>query len=144
MGTSCGITVKVEKDKCLHVYCHGDGDLYGAGKTLNGNYNSLRRVKDLVEMGNISLLRPYIHPDPDLPHEWFDFDPGKLQADVCRFYIRDRGDEHQETEVLSHRDEAPDYEHNYYFNGEKWLYRAEGKKRWVNLENLLFKKGISN
>ncbi|MEX0598937.1 MAG: hypothetical protein WD512_20805 [Candidatus Paceibacterota bacterium] len=144
MGTASGITIKVEKDKCLHVYNHCDGDLHGAGKTLNNNYTSLGRVKELVEKGNISLLRPYLHPDPDKPQGWEDFAYNRAQGDVCRFYTRDRGDEGEGAMELSHRDEAPDYEHNYYFNGKIWLYRAEGKKRWENLENLLIKKGITN
>lgn len=136
MSTSSGISVKIGDNQVLHVYNHCDGYLLGAGKSLIDWYNSIERARALVENGNISLLRENIHPDPDLPHNWFDFDY-KQQQYVCRFYGRDRGEEDNEAENLEHVDLVPNYEHNYYFNGKEWLYRGENQKKWSKLATVL-------
>lgn len=67
-----------------YVYCHWDGYLSHNGKILLENYNHPDKVKELISFGDVSSLRPNIHPT----NESHSYD--NPEENVCVFYNRDR------------------------------------------------------
>lgn len=45
-----------------YIYCHWDGYTSHNGKILLENYNHPDKVKELISFGDMSSLRPNIHP----------------------------------------------------------------------------------
>lgn len=45
--------------RCDAVRCHWDGYWNGVGKTLKENYNTLKKVEELLSYGSMSALCPY-------------------------------------------------------------------------------------
>ena len=71
----------------LSIYSHFDGYPSGVGATLKKYYTKLSKIKQLIELGNISSLRKKIGTQHD-----FDSRP----HDETNAYGRDRGEEGQE------------------------------------------------
>lgn len=58
MGTHAFIGLKEER--ITFTYCHFDGYLEGVGVLLHKYYNTLEKVKELLDMGNLSGLESSI------------------------------------------------------------------------------------
>lgn len=76
------------------IYCHYDGYELGVGQTLYTHYNTPDKVKDLINLGDISTLGAKLHPDTS-NHTF-----GTPEKGVTVAYGRDRGESHTEAEVL--------------------------------------------
>ena len=56
MGTRSRIGIKLKDDSILSVYCHWDGYPSYNGRILRDNYNTVDKVRELIDGGNISAL----------------------------------------------------------------------------------------
>ena len=119
MATRSTITVKTGKNERKSIYAHWDGSPSWNGKILLEHYNTQEKVEELISYGNVSVLAPKIHPDPNRVHT---FD--NKQDDVCVFYGRDRGDRGQDAEVLTNARSVDEQEFNYYFVDGQWYVKS--------------------
>jgi len=65
MATRSTIAMKTEDGKVRAIYCHWDGYVGYNGKMLMGEYTDPSKVKQLIDLGDISSLRKDIgekHP----------------------------------------------------------------------------------
>lgn len=83
MGTRSRHGYKKEDGSYITSYCHWDGYLSHNGKILLDNYNTNEKVKELVELGDLSILGSVIG-------EKTEFDV-KVKGQ-CTAYRRDRGE----------------------------------------------------
>jgi len=95
MGTRSTIALEFADGSVEQVYCHWDGYLAYNGKILFENYSNPFILRDLIDLGDLSSLRPMIgtkhafsHYDTDLKQEKY----YELYGDMCTFYGRDRGE----------------------------------------------------
>ena len=95
MGTRSTIALEFADGSVEQVYCHWDGYLAHNGKILFENYSNPFILRDLIDLGDLSSLRPMIgtkhafsHYDTDLKQEQY----YELYGDMCTFYGRDRGE----------------------------------------------------
>jgi len=96
MATRSTIALEFADGTIGQVYCHWDGYLAHNGKILLENYTNPFILRDLIDLGSLSSLRPQIgtkHPFSsydvkDMTQEQF----YKLYGDMCTFYGRDRGE----------------------------------------------------
>jgi len=76
------------------VYTHWDSYVEHNGRILKEHYNTAERVKELISLGNLSVLAPYISGSPT--HSFVTPD-----NDVCVFYGRDRRQSNTKARVFS-------------------------------------------
>ena len=95
MGTRSTIALEFADGSVEQVYCHWDGYLAHNGKILFENYSNPFILRDLIDLGDLSSLRPMVgtkhafsHYDTDLKQEQY----YELYGDMCTFYGRDRGE----------------------------------------------------
>lgn len=96
MGTRSTIALEFADGTVEQVYCHWDGYLEHNGKILFENYSNPFILRDLIDLGDLSSLRPTIGTKHafsqfDLPKEEVEAFV-KLTEDMCTFYGRDRGE----------------------------------------------------
>ena len=60
MGTRSTIAIEFADQSVSQIYCHWDGYLENNGKILAQHYTNPFKVKELVELGGFSSLRPTI------------------------------------------------------------------------------------
>jgi len=105
------------------VYCHWDGYPEYNGLILSRYYDNPADIDDLIELGDISVLRPRLFPTGEHTFE-------NPEENVTIFYGRDRGDEGMEAH---HYATLADWEEEicgenswiefgYLWNGECWRY----------------------
>ena len=126
MATRATISYFDEETKMYHsIYLHNDGYLEDAGKILKEHYSSLKKVKELVALGSISVLGHRIVPIGK--HSFDERDGGAVLA-----YHRDRGDDWADVEplVTGRLKKADRQEFNYLFLNGEWSYIIENGKRW--------------
>ncbi len=81
MGTRSTIALEYADGTVEQVYCHWDGDLEHNGMILYKHYSDPFKLRDLMDLGDLSSLRPNIGTQ-----HAFDRAP----EDECTFYKRDR------------------------------------------------------
>lgn len=150
------IIARMNKDNSYTtIYCHWDGYPSHNGKLLLENYNTLKLVNDLMDLGDLSALReeigikhPFDEPSRHLPPK------GKIKfmekvnplyteykrkyGDMCRAYGRDR--QKHGTEAKHYKDydaleamlKASWYEWLYVYRVEtgKWYYTNNPSPTW--------------
>ena len=133
-------------DWTIHaVYLHHDGYLHGgAGEILAEHYITPERVESLIELGDLSSLKPNIYPDAKSPHSW-----AHPQPDVTVAYHRDRGESPHPPTVFT---DLYDYETNgqevfgaeylYLFVDDRWIAcdLSRNSYEWKGLETMLQEK----
>lgn len=113
------------------IYCHWDGYLEYNGEMLFKHYNDIKKVDELIALGDISSLAENIKPDPSKPH---DFD--NKQENVVVAYHRDRGEEKNNLKAYS-IDKIEQQEFNYLFKDNEWfLVEDRELKKLSDLLNL--------
>lgn len=87
MATRSYIGVKNQYNGTVdYIYCHFDGYPSHNGRILTENYTTLEKVKELLALGDLSVLGPEIG-------EQQDFNNRKTQnSNWCLAYGRDRGE----------------------------------------------------
>ena len=95
MGTRSTIALEFADGSVEQVYCHWDGYLAHNGKILFENYSNPFILRDLIDLGDLSSLRPMVgtkhafsHYDTELKQEKY----YELYGNMCTFYGRDRGE----------------------------------------------------
>ncbi len=96
MGTRSTIALEYADGTVEQVYCHWDGYLEHNGKILQEHYSNPFILRDLIDLGDLSSLRPTI----GIKHAFSQFElPADeveafkaLTEDMCTFYGRDRGE----------------------------------------------------
>jgi len=121
MATRSRIAMEIENGKVISIYCHFDGYVAGNGELLQEHYGDPEKVKQLMELGNISFLKPEVSPTG--PHSFSD-----PQSGVTVAYGRDRGEKN--TCAIEH-DSVADFfrgdieEYGYLFTAEgEWLVKS--------------------
>ena len=100
------------------IYCHWDGYLSHNGKILLRHFNNKRKIKKLLELGNLSSLNKRIRPTKKHNFE-------KPQKDVIVAYHRDRGEEYNQSTA----DTMIYIDFIYEWNGSRWfVYGVEENK----------------
>ena len=121
MATRSTIAIEYADGTVGQVYCHWDGYLAHNGQILLKHYSNPFILRDLIDLGDLSSLRPTI----GTKHAFSQFDLPKDEAeafvnltrDMCTFYGRDRGETgtsakkfaSYEDYLLNHQYEEYDY-----------------------------------
>ena len=108
MATRSTIALEFADGTIGQVYCHWDGYLAHNGKMLQEYYDNPFILRDLIDLGDLSSLRPTI----GTKHPFSQFDNGMsteefyaLYRDMTTFYGRDRGETNTSARYFK------DYEH---------------------------------
>jgi hypothetical protein len=96
MATRSTIALEYADGTVDQIYCHWDGYLDNNGAILRDHYSDPFKLQQLIELGDISSLRPEIGTKHafsqfDLPAEEVEAYK-KLTEDMTTFYGRDRGE----------------------------------------------------
>jgi hypothetical protein len=113
MSTNSRISLSLPNTKRKSIYCHWDGSPEHQLPILRKHYNTTKKAKELIELGDISYLAPRVKPEPGEIHTFND--PAKDEnghIDVTIAYHRDRGEDLEFTDVPQ--------QYNYVFDGKKW------------------------
>jgi len=132
MSTNARIGIKVSGLKMLSIYSHWDGYPSWVGEKLLNHFNTEEKVKELLSMGNVSIMGDKI----GVKTEFIGFD--SQENSQCLFYARDRGDD--ETEAIIHEIGDMDYHYSftYLFKNGAWYVRI--KKNFVLLTKEICEK----
>jgi hypothetical protein len=95
MGTRSTIALEFADGTVQQVYCHWDGYLAHNGQILQEHYSNPFVLRDLIDLGDISSLRPTVGTKHafsklEVPMDGEAYD--KLYGDMTTFYGRDRGE----------------------------------------------------
>ena len=96
MGTRSTIALEYADGTVEQVYCHWDGYLEHNGKILAEHYSNPFVLRDLIDLGDVSSLRPTVGTKHafsklEVPMDGEAYD--KLYGDMTTFYGRDRGED---------------------------------------------------
>ena len=134
MATRSRIGLKLDDGTIKQVYCHWDGYVEGVGLTLVENYNTIDKVEELINLGDISSLGFKLSTDE--PHT---FDNPAQGVTVA--YNRDRGESGVEAQTLT-MDEWMSVAYSspidfYYLfsDGEWWVFKLSRQKGWKNVKS---------
>ena len=108
MATRSTIALEFADGTIGQVYCHWDGYLAHNGKMLQEYYSNPFVLRDLIDLGSLSSLRPQIgtkHPFSMFEANMTQDEYANLYRDMCTFYGRDRGEGQYEATYFK------DYEH---------------------------------
>ena len=125
MATRSNIAYKTPEGKIRSVYCHWDGYPAHNGEMLVRYYQQARKIAQLVELGQISILAEDVFPTPNSGHSFDSPEEG-----VTVFYGRDRGEKLVGTQEY---DDIPSWiddmeEYAYLWNGQEWLVNNHGER----------------
>ena len=121
MGTRSTIALEYADGTVEQVYCHWDGYLEHNGKILRDHYSNPFILRDLIDLGDISSLKPTIGTKHAFSH--FELRAEEvaeykvLTENMTTFYGRDRGEDgvsakkfkDYEDYVANHQYEEYDY-----------------------------------
>jgi hypothetical protein len=132
MATRSNIGILNSDGTVNYIYCHFDGYLEHNGTILNEHYTTESAVRDLIALGDLSLLGPEIGEKQDFN--------GTRNKQWCLAYGRDRGESGIEARTCSYADYTKEYfeEYVYLFTPEKgWEVRESGAGYWADLSKAL-------
>jgi len=95
MATRSTIALEFADGTVEQVYCHWDGYLAHNGKILAEHYSNPFILRDLIDLGDISSLKPTVGTKHDFSHFGTTLDQktyDALYGDMTTFYGRDRGE----------------------------------------------------
>jgi len=131
MGTRSTIALEFADGTVQQVYCHWDGYLEHNGKILFENYTDPFKLRDLIDMGDLSSLGTQIgQAHPFSPHSSKEdealYEHAKDQG-YCTFYQRDRGETCPAKKFASYED----YLLNHQYEEFEYILRCvDGKAVW--------------
>jgi hypothetical protein len=131
MGTRSTIALEFADGTVEQVYCHWDGYLAHNGQILLKHYSNPFILRDLIDLGDISSLKPTIgtqhafsHFGTTLDQEAYTF----LYGEMTTFYGRDRGETGAEKKSFV---DFQDYlAHHQYEEYDYILRNVNGKATW--------------
>ena len=95
MATRSTIALEFADGTIGQVYCHWDGYLAHNGKMLQEYYSNPFILRDLIDLGSLSSLRPQIgtkHPFSMFEANMTQDEYANQYRDMCTFYGRDCGE----------------------------------------------------
>ena len=131
MATRSNIGILNTDGSVYYIYCHYDGYLEHNGKILNEHYTTEDKVRQLINLGDLSILGPEIGEQQDFN--------GPRNKNWCLAYGRDRGED-QGAQRCSHNDYTTGAfeEYIYLFTpGKGWQVREHGITYWGDLNEAL-------
>jgi hypothetical protein len=132
MGTRSTIALEYADGTVDQIYCHWDGYLDHNGRILQDHYSDPFKLRELIDLGDMSSLRPEIGEK----HAFSQFELRAeevagyklLTENMCTFYGRDRGE--SGTERKRFKDFA-DYIENHQYEEYEYILRCvEGRAVW--------------
>jgi len=131
MATRSTIALEFADGTIGQVYCHWDGYLAHNGKMLQEYYSNPFILRDLIDLGSLSSLRPQIgtkHPFSMFEANMTQDEYANLYRDMCTFYGRDCGEGSSDATYFK------DYEH-FLVDGQEEEYdyilrNVNGKATW--------------
>ena len=125
MSTRSAIAIVHDDGTVTSIYCHNDGYPSYMFNMLNDNYLEEEKVKELINLGDLSSVAKYVNPPEGVRHT-FDHP----YSDVTIAYCRDRGEDYSIHRWTS----LDDYLRNgFMFHGADYLYWYNDNK-WNYLE----------
>lgn len=118
MSTNSRIGI-YENNEVKSIYCHWDGYIEHNGELLYRFYTTAEDVKELIALGDLSVLGKRIGEKVDFNKMSFDQTYREKYDGQCVAYHRDRGEDFN---VLTSNEEtiADDQEYNYLFKNGEW------------------------
>ena len=95
MATRSTIALEFADGTVQQVYCHWDGYLENNGQILRDNYSNPFKLRELIDLGDISSLKPEVgvaHPFGYFGTEISAEDYDAQYGEMTTFYGRDRGE----------------------------------------------------
>jgi hypothetical protein len=133
MGTRSTIAIEFADGTVQQVYCHWDGYLAHNGKILAEHYSDPFKLRELIDLGDLSSLRPEI----GVKHKFSSFDLAtkmeqriheETTKDMCTFYARDRGEKGVAAKQFKSYE---DYVANHQYEEYEYILRnIDGKAVW--------------
>jgi hypothetical protein len=129
MGTRSTIALEFADGTVQQVYCHWDGYLDHNGKILQEYYSDPFKLRELIDLGDLSSLRPNIGEK----HAFSQFELRAeevagyklLTENMCTFYGRDRGETGVDAKKFK---DFADYRANHQYEEYEYILRACGDK----------------
>jgi hypothetical protein len=119
MGTRSTIALEFADGTVEQIYCHWDGYLEHNGRILFEHYSDPFKLRDLIDMGDMSSLGERIGTQHAFE---------KAPEGECTFYLRDRGE--TGTSAKKFKDFA-DYIENHQYEEYEYILRCvDGKAVW--------------
>jgi hypothetical protein len=125
MATRSTIALEFADGTVEQIYCHWDGYLENNGAILAQHYKDPFKVRELIDGGAISSLRPTIgtkHPFSQFECKDGEYDKA-LYEDMTTFYARDRGEDLVKNKFKS----FADYQSNAQREEYNYILRSDGK-----------------
>lgn len=127
MATRSTIALEFADGTVQQVYCHWDGYLEHNGQILFENYTNPFKLRDLIDMGDLSSLGPVVgEKHPFSPHSSKEdealYEHAKDQG-YCTFYGRDRGEEGVAAKKFA---DFADYVANHQYEEFEYILRKDG------------------
>ena len=126
MATRSTIALEFADGTVQQVYCHWDGYLSNNGKLLLENYSNPFVLRDLIDLGDISSLRPTVgtkHAFSRLEVPMDDEAYDKLYGNMTTFYGRDRGETGTGAKLFK---DFADYAENFQHEEYAYILRKDG------------------
>ena len=128
MATRSTIALEFADGTVGQVYCHWDGYLKHNGKILLNSYMDPFKLRDLIDLGDVSTLaaeigvkHPFNNPGSWGSPEYLAFE--EQYGNMCKFYGRDRGED--STNARYFKDFA-DYVQNHQYEEYEYILRTDG------------------
>lgn len=128
MATRSTIALEFADGTVGQVYCHWDGYLSNNGKILLNNYMDPFKVRELIDLGDVSSLGAEIgvkHPfDNPASYGSPEYEAYKEQyGNMTKFYGRDRGEEGTKAKYFK---DFEDYKANHQYEEYEYILRKDG------------------
>jgi hypothetical protein len=132
MGTRSTIALEYADGTVEQVYCHWDGYLDHNGKILAEHYSDPFKLRELIDLGDLSSLRPTIgiqHPFSSFQLETKEARDAHeaLVENMCTFYGRDRNEKCPAKKFKDYADYVANHQYEEY---EYILRNVDGKATW--------------
>jgi hypothetical protein len=127
MATRSTIALEFADDTVGQVYCHWDGYLSHNGTILLENYSDPFKLRDLIDLGDLSTLRTQIgikHPFSMFEAKMTQDEYANLYRDMCTFYGRDRDESDTQAKYF---DNFEDYAANHQTEEYEYILRKDGQ-----------------
>lgn len=141
MATRSTISIRNSDGSVTTIYCHWDGYLSYNGKILLNHYTTEEKIRQLMELGDISSLNEEIGEQ-----HLFEFGYDKDETKTwCKSYKRDRGDLNSDARIYPSFEEmlsSMGQEYNYIFEPEDncWYVNFYDTIGEENLKELLIEE----
>ena len=125
MATRSTIALEYADGTIGQVYCHWDGYLDNNGKMLLEHYSDPFKLRDLLDLGDISSLGPNIgrkHPFSQFEGDKADYEAAMAEG-MTTFYGRDRGETGVEARKFRDFDH---YLREHQWEGFEYILRKDG------------------